>query len=271
MPRACDWDWKLIDRLNLPRRIFQPISMPGESLGHVRPEIAERIGYKPEVVLVASHDTGSAWLAVPARDEQAVYFSSGTWSLVGVENHEPICTPESAAANLTNEGGYERRYRYLKNIMGLWMIQNVRKELGEATGTAPSWDELVAAAEQARAEGFRAVVDADDPEFLAPASMLTLALRMRDGQPVPQTMGEYALCVYDSLAADYARTVAQLRELTGVDYTSINIVGGGSNNGYLNQATADACGLPVFAGPTEGTALGNLMVQFIYSRRVREP
>ena len=264
---SCDWDWTLIDRLNLPRRIFQPISMPGESLGHVKPEIVERIGFKPEVVLVASHDTGSAWLAVPARDEQAVYFSSGTWSLVGVENRKPICTPASAAANLTNEGGYERRYRYLKNIMGLWMIQNVRRELGEKTGTAPTWDELVKAAEGARAAGFHAVVDADDQEFLAPASMLA-ALRTvceRSGQPVPETMGQYALCVYDSLAADYARTVAQLHELTGVDYTSINIVGGGSNNGYLNQATADACGLPVFAGPTEGTALGNLMVQFIFA------
>ena len=265
--QSCDWDDELIARLNLPRRIFQPICMPGQALGRLRPEIAERVGFDAEVVMVASHDTGSAWLAVPARDEQAVYFSSGTWSLVGVENRAPICTPESAAANLTNEGGYERRYRYLKNIMGLWMIQNVRRELGEATGTAPSWDELVAAAEEARAAGFRSVVDADDPEFLAPASMLA-ALRdvcARSGQPVPATMGEYALCVYDSLAADYARTVAQLHELTGVDYTSINIVGGGSNNGYLNQATADACGLPVFAGPTEGTALGNLMVQFIYS------
>lgn len=260
-----DWDDELIDRLNLPWDIFQPIRMPGESLGRLRPEVAERVGYDAEVELVASHDTGSAWLAVPARDEKAVYFSSGTWSLVGVERREPICTPQSAAANFTNEGGYERRYRYLKNIMGLWMIQNVRRELGDMTGTAPSWNELVAAAEDARARGFHAVVDADDPEFLAPASMLA-ALRdvcARSGQPVPNTMGEYALVVYDSLADDYVRTVAQLRELTGTDFTSINIVGGGSNNGYLNQATADACGLPVFAGPTEGTALGNLMVQFI--------
>lgn len=264
---SCDWDNELIARLNLPRRIFLDIRTPGQALGRLRPEVATRVGFDAEVVLVASHDTGSAWLAVPARDEQAVYFSSGTWSLVGVENREPICTPASAAANLTNEGGYERRYRYLKNIMGLWMIQNVRRELGEELGTAPTWDELVAAAEEARAAGFRSVVDADDQEFLAPASMLA-ALRdvcARSGQSVPATMGEYALCVYDSLAADYARTVAQLHELTGVDYTSINIVGGGSNNGYLNQATADACGLPVFAGPTEGTALGNLMVQFIYS------
>jgi rhamnulokinase len=263
---TCDWDDELIARLNLPRTIFQPIRMPGETLGRLRPEVAARVGFDAEVVLVASHDTGSAWLAVPARDERAVYFSSGTWSLVGVERRAPICTPESAKANFTNEGGYERRFRYLKNIMGLWMIQNVRRELGEATGTAPSWDELVAAAEEARAKGFHAVVDADDAEFLAPASMLA-ALRevcARSGQAVPQSIGEYALVVYDSLADDYARTIEQLRGLTGVDYTSINIVGGGSNNGYLNQATADACGLPVFAGPTEGTALGNLMVQFIH-------
>ena len=264
---SCDWDDTLIDRLHLPREIFQPIRMPGEMLGRLRPEIVERVGFDAEVVLVASHDTGSAWLAVPARDEQAVYFSSGTWSLVGVENHAPICTRDSADANFTNEGGYERRYRYLKNIMGLWMIQNVRKELGGIAGTAPSWGELVKAAEAARAAGFHAVVDADDPEFLAPASMLSTLREVcaRSKQPVPQTMGEYALTVYDSLADDYARTIFELTALTGTDYTSINIVGGGSNNGYLNQATADACGLPVYAGPTEGTALGNLMVQFIYS------
>ena len=264
---SCTWDDELIERLGLPRRIFQPVQMPGVSLGHLRPKIAERVGFDAEVVLVASHDTGSAWLAVPARDDKAVYLSSGTWSLMGTENREPICTEASANANLTNEGGYERRYRYLKNIMGLWMIQNVRKELGAQLGEAPSWGDLVAAAEKAREDGFSCVVDADDPTFLAPKSMLA-ALREvaeRCGQQVPATMGEYALAVYDSLAADYARTVAQLSRQTGVTYTSINIVGGGSANGYLNQATADACGIPVFAGPTEGTALGNLMVQFIAS------
>ena len=258
---------ELIARLNLPRGIFQDIRMPGAALGRLRPDIVDRVGFNAEVVLVASHDTGSAWLAVPARDERAVYLSSGTWSLMGVELHEPICTIQSAGLNFTNEGGYEKRFRYLKNIMGLWMIQNVRKELGAQSGEAPSWGDLVAAAEDARAAGFSCVVDADDPAFLAPASMLA-ALRevaAQAGRQVPQTMGEYALTVYDSLAADYARTVAQLREQTGVGYTSINIVGGGSANAYLNQATADICGLTVFAGPTEGTALGNLMVQFIYS------
>lgn len=262
-----DWDEELIARLNLPRGIFQDIRMPGAALDHLRPDIAERVGFDAEVVLVASHDTGSAWLAVPARDERAVHLSSGTWSLMGVEMREPICTIQSAGLNFTNEGGYEKRYRYLKNIMGLWMIQSVRKEFGARSGEDPNWGDLVAAAEDARAAGFSCIVDADDPAFLAPASMLA-ALRevaAQAGQQVPQTMGECALAVYDSLAADYARTVAQLRQLTGVDYTSINIVGGGSANPYLNQATADACGLAVFAGPTEGTALGNLMVQFIYA------
>lgn len=263
--KTADWDDELIERLNLPRGIFQPVQMPGTTLGRLKPEVAERAGFDAEVVLVASHDTGSAWLAVPARDDEAVYFSSGTWSLVGVENRAAITTPESAAANFTNEGGYELRYRYLKNIMGLWMIQNVRREYGEGHEEPPTWGELVAAAEDARAAGFRSIVDPDDERFLAPASMVAAIREVCEsaGQPVPQTMGEVALVVYDSLADDYARTIKQLSELTGKVYTSINIVGGGSNNAYLNQATADACGLPVFAGPTEGTALGNLMVQWI--------
>lgn len=260
-----DWDDALIARLNLPRDIFQPISMPGTSLGHLRPEVAERVGYDAEVVLPATHDTGSAWLAVPARDERAVYLSSGTWSLVGTERTSPVTSLASADANFTNEGGYGGTYRYLKNIMGLWMIQNVRREAVRANGSLPSWGELVEAAEAARAAGFHAEVNPDDERFLAPASM-TAEVRAaceESGQASPDTLGKVALIVYDSLAADYARAICQMGELTHTDYTSINIVGGGSNNQYLNQATADACGLPVFAGPTEGTALGNLMVQFI--------
>lgn len=262
-----DWDDELIARLNLPRGIFQDIRMPGTSLGHLRPEVVERVGYDAEVVLPATHDTGSAWLAVPARDEHAVYLSSGTWSLVGTERRSPVTTLASAGANFTNEGGYDGTYRYLKNIMGLWMIQNVRREAVRADGTMPSWGELVAAAEDARATGFHAEVDPDDERFLAPASMteeVRAACRETGGE-TPDALGEVALTVYDSLAADYVRSIREMGKLTGTEYTSINIVGGGSNNQYLNQATADACGLPVFAGPTEGTALGNLMVQFIHA------
>ncbi len=264
---SMDWDDELISRLGLPRKIFQPIRMPGCKLGNLLPEVRDRLGFDVEVVLPATHDTGSAWLAVPARDDKAVYLSSGTWSLMGTENRAAITTPESAAANLTNEGGYEGRFRYLKNIMGLWMIQSVRREWGNSEGELPSWGELVEAAEAARAEGFSATVDVDDTRFLAPRSMTAeiQAACRESGEPAPYTMGEVALVVYDSLAADYARTVDELERLTGTTYTSINIVGGGSNNGYLNQACANATGLTVFAGPTEGTALGNLIVQWIYA------
>lgn len=265
--RSMDWDGELIGRLGLPRRIFHPVRMPGGPLGRLRADVSRRVGFDCEVVLPATHDTGSAWLSVPAKDESSAYLSSGTWSLLGTERRDAITTPQAAAANFTNEGGYEGRFRFLKNIMGLWMIQGVRNELGLLEGVRPGWDELVRAAEEARSGGFRSLVDADAPRFLAPASMIgeVRAACEESGQAVPQTAGELALTVYDSLAADYARAVRGLESLTGIACASVNVVGGGSSNQYLNQATADACGLPVLAGPTEGTALGNLMVQLIAS------
>ena len=261
--RTGAWDDGLIARLGLPRGMFQPIRMPGTVLGRFTREIREAVGFDAAVVLPATHDTGSAFLAVPARDGRAAYLSSGTWSLLGVENAAPLTGADSMAANFTNEGGYQRRYRYLKNIMGLWMIQSIRRELGRQTGHTPGFPALIDAARQAA--GFASAVDADDPRFLAPASMIG-ALRdacAESGQPVPATTGEVMQCVYNSLALDYSRALETLQSLTGKTYTSINIVGGGSQDGYLNQRTADATGLPVFAGPVEGTALGNLIVQWI--------
>lgn len=257
------WDEALIARLRLPRKIFETIALPGTVLGGFTPDIQEEVGFNCQVLLPASHDTGSAYLAVPARDDKAVYLSSGTWSLLGTENLVPITTAASAAQNFTNEGGYEYRFRYLKNIMGLWMIQSIRRELGEKTGTRPSFPELIAAAKEAAA--FPSVVDADDPRFLAPESMIEAvkAACAESGQPVPATTGEVMQCVYNALADDYRRAAEGLQALTGKQYTSINIVGGGSQDMYLNQMTANATGLTVFAGPTEGTALGNLMVQFL--------
>ena len=256
-------DYALIEKLGLPRGIFQPIKTAGTVLGHLTPEIQKAVGFDAEVILPATHDTGSAFLAVPARDEYAAYLSSGTWSLLGVENAAAITGPDSCAANFTNEGGYEYRYRYLKNIMGLWMIQSVRRELGEKTGTRPSFPELIAAAKEAA--DFPSCVDPDDNRFLAPASMIeeVRAACADTHQPVPAATGEVMQCVYNSLTQDYRRAVETLQSLTGKTYTSLNIVGGGSQDGYLNQQTANATGLTVFAGPTEGTALGNLMVQFI--------
>lgn len=253
------WDDELIARLDLPRGIFQPIRLPGETLGGLLPEIQEQVGFDCQVVLPATHDTGSAFLAVPARDENAVYLSSGTWSLLGVENKEPITTPESCAANFTNEGGAWYRYRYLKNIMGLWMIQSVRREIGEKTGVRPTFPELIAVAKEQA--GFEAFVDTNDPRFLAPESMITAVREATDWKV--ETLGQVMQTVYNSLASDYALAIDSLEKLTGRHYTSVNIVGGGSQDMYLNQMTAAATGLPVYAGPTEGTALGNLIVQFI--------
>lgn len=260
-----DWDEELIAKLGLPRGIFQPIRMPGTVLGHLTQAVQAEVGFDAEVILPATHDTGSAFLAVPARDDYAAYLSSGTWSLLGVENQKAITSAESCAANFTNEGGYDYRYRYLKNIMGLWMIQSIRRELGEQTGTRPSFPELIAAAKDAA--DFASCVDPDENRFLAPASMIdeVKAACADTNQPVPATTGEVMQCVYNSLTQDYRRAVQTLQGLTGKTYTSLNIVGGGSQDGYLNQQTANATGLTVFAGPTEGTALGNLMVQFIHN------
>lgn len=258
-----DWDDEIIQRLGLPRKIFGKICTPGTALGQLRTDVRDYVGFDCTVVLPATHDTGSAFLAVPARDDNAVYLSSGTWSLLGVENLTPITTSASMQANFTNEGGYEYRYRYLKNIMGLWMIQSVRRELGEKTGTRPSFPELIAAA-QGSSE-FSGIVSTGDDRFLAPKSMIeeVKAACADDGKPVPSTTGEVMQTIYNSLSHDYQTAIQELQSLTGKQYTSINIVGGGSQDMYLNQMTANAAGLPVFAGPTEGTALGNLMVQMI--------
>ena len=258
-----DWDDEIINRLGLPRKIFGRISTPGTKLGNLSSAVKDYVGFDCTVVLPATHDTGSAFLAVPARDDKAVYLSSGTWSLLGVENKDPITTSASMQANFTNEGGYEYRYRYLKNIMGLWMIQSVRRELGEQTGTRPSFSELIAAAQEA--SSFAGIVSTGDDRFLAPKSMIeeVKAACKDGGKPVPATTGEVMQTIYNSLSHDYQAAIQELQSLTGKEYTSINIVGGGSQDMYLNQMTANATQLPVFAGPTEGTALGNLMVQMI--------
>ncbi|MBQ4471413.1 MAG: rhamnulokinase [Kiritimatiellae bacterium] len=268
------WDFDLIEKLGLPARIFGRLEMPGATVGEYR-------GVK--VVLPAMHDTASAYLAVPARDDKAVYISSGTWSLLGVENERAITSAESCAANFTNEGGAWGRYRYLKNIMGLWIVQSVRRELngvsyvegkgGEASKAAlalvadyePGAKYSFATLEKlARAASFDVVIDVNDARFMNPASMIgeVVAAAAERGR-APRTIGEIVACVYKSLAACYADAISRLSALTGKKYTSLNIVGGGSKDGYLNELTAEATGLEVVAGPTEGTAIGNLIVQMV--------
>ena len=269
-----DWDRELIEMLGLPQDIFGELHMPGTVVGELLPQIQEEVGYNANVILVAAHDTGSAFLAVPAKDDNAVYLSSGTWSLLGVENEKAITTEASRQANFTNEGGAWYRYRYLSNIMGLWMIQSVRRELNGvsyvagkdnrvATGKKWSFPDLIAEAE--KEEGFNAVVDVNAPCFLAPESMIQ-AIKdecARTAQPVPETVGQIMQCVYTSLSRCYRDAIRALENLTGKHYTSINIVGGGCQDGYLNRRTAQATGLTVYAGPVEGTAIGNLLVQMI--------
>ena len=254
--REKTWDRELLERLGLPPHIFGEPRMPGTVLGGLLPEIQQAAGFNCQVVLPATHDTGSAFLAVPALDEEGVTLSSGTWSLLGVENREPVTTEASRRANFTNEGGYQYRFRYLKNIMGLWMLQSLRREFAPV-----SFGELEQAARAA--EAFPSRVDVNHQSFLAPESM---AGAVRDscettGQQVPQSLGELAACVYHSLAACYRDAIQELESLTGKRYRRIHIVGGGSRDSLLNELTARETGLPVYAGPTEGTALGNLLVQ----------
>ena len=277
-----DWDGEILSAAGLPRKLFGPLRTPGTVLGRFTEEVQREAGFDCTVILPATHDTGSAFLAVPARDENAVYLSSGTWSLLGVETGAPITSAASAAANFTNEGGYDRRFRYLKNIMGLWMIQSIRRELSglcyvagreERSDTGREWTfpDLIAAA--AEAEGFPSVVNANDERFLAPVCMAEAVKSAcaESGQSVPGTVGELMQCVYRSLAECYRSAVEELRTLTGRAYTNINIVGGGCQDGYLNRLTARATGLPVLAGPVEGTALGNLMAQMLACGEFHSP
>lgn len=260
-PQTRDWDYELIDRLGYPRKIFQKLIMPGTRIGHFSKEIQEEVGFDCEVIAPATHDTGSAVLAVPANDDDFIYISSGTWSLMGLEKEQPDCSPRSCELNLTNEGGYGGKIRYLKNIMGLWMIQSVRHEVNDAY----SFAEICAMAEEAK--DFPSRVDANDDCFLSPANMTEEVKDYcrRTGQQVPETMGELATVIYASLAECYARTAKELEEMTGRTYSRICVVGGGSNAGYLNELTAKATGKEVHAGPGEATAIGNITAQMLES------
>ena len=256
------WDRGLLDRLGLPRRIFGELAFPGTEVGALLPEIAAEAGFTCKVVLPGTHDTASAVLAVPMTAENAAYISSGTWSLIGLERTEPDCSEESRRRNFTNEGGYGGRFRYLKNIMGLWMIQSVRREL-KAAGQAVSFDDLCEMA--IKAVDFSSRVDVSDECFLAPENMQRAVddFCARTGQRVPASIEERMACIYRSLAAGYRRAVEELETLTGKPVPCIHIVGGGSKDWYLNELTASETGKTVYAGPAEATALGNILAQML--------
>ena len=264
-PETKDWDYELIEMLGYNKKMLRPITKPGTKVGNFTEAIQKEVGFDCEVILPATHDTGSAVLAVPTNDENGIYISSGTWSLLGVERMEADCSLKSMEENFTNEGGYDYRFRYLKNIMGLWMIQSVKKEFTEDL----SFAEIC---EMASKETIPSIVDCYDDCFLAPKSMIQAVQDFcaNTNQQVPKSVGEIASVIYNSLAKCYADTIVGLEKITGKTYDRIHVVGGGANAGYLNELTAKYCKKPVYAGPTEATALGNLAVQMMYSGELKD-
>ncbi len=258
--RTKNWDYELIEKLGFPRKLFQKVCMPGTVIGSLRDEVVKAVGYNCKVVLPPSHDTSAAIMAVPSNEENICYISSGTWSLMGVELMEPNCSMRSMKANFTNEGGYQGRYTYLTNIMGLWMIQSVRKELAPTM----EYGELC---QRASMESIDSIVDCQDTSFLSPKSMVTAIKEYcrKSNQQVPETLYELASVVYNSLAHCYADKLKEIEELMGFKYDSIHVIGGGSKAAYLNQLTARYTGINVDAGPAEATAIGNLLAQMIHS------
>ncbi|MDG9717292.1 rhamnulokinase [Streptomyces sp. DH24] len=257
-PRTRDWAHGVADRLGIDLGLFAPLRQPGDAAGELRPEVLEETGLTGPVPVTAvgSHDTASAVAAVPAVRERFAYICTGTWSLVGLELDAPVLTEESRAANFTNELGLDGTVRYLRNIMGLWLLQECVRAWGE-----PDLGGLLLDA--AKVPALRSVVDAGDAAFLAPGRMperIAGACRA-SGQPVPHSPAEVTRCILDSLALAHRRAVQDAQRLAGREVDVVHVVGGGTRNALLCQLTADACGLPVVAGPTEAAALGNVLVQ----------
>jgi rhamnulokinase len=256
------WSAEVLDAVGIPPELLPPLRRPGEVVGPLLGEVVAETGLPPSTVLTAvgSHDTASAVVGVPADGERFAYISCGTWALVGVELDAPVLTEASREANFTNEGGVDGRVRYLRNLTGLWLLQESLR-VWERAGLPADLPGLLAAAGALPAGG--PVVDPDDAAFLPPGDMparIQAACR-RTGQRVPDGQAELVRCIMDSLAAAFARTVRDAARLSGREVEIVHLVGGGARNQLLCQLTADACELPVAAGPVEATALGNVLVQ----------
>jgi rhamnulokinase len=261
-PVAGSWAVDLVRDLGLPAAILPPLVHAGDALGPIRPHVIADAGLARDAVLTAvgSHDTASAVVGVPAADDRFAYISCGTWTLVGVELGAPILGPESRQANFTNELGVDGRTRYLRNVMGLWLLQESMRGW-EREGGPVILTDLLAAAAELPAGG--SVIDVNDSVFLPPGDMPARigALCRSTDQPVPSSRPAFVRCILDSLAHAFAGAIDDARRLSGIDIDVIHVVGGGSRNELLCQLTADVCGLPVVAGPVEATALGNVLVQ----------
>ena len=262
-PRQGQWAGEILESLGIPTGIFGEIVSPGTVLDPLLPSVADETGCpRVPVIAPATHDTGSAVAAVPAESDDYIYLSSGTWSLMGVETDEPVITPKSLEYDFTNEGGAGGKIRLLKNIMGLWLVQECRREWAR-TGREHSYDEVTAMALESPA--FGPLVDPGDSRFLPPGDMPARIQEFcrQTGQTPPETEGGIIRCALESLALEYRWVAERLVELTGRRLPVVHIIGGGSRNSLLNQFTADATGRPVFAGPAEATAMGNVLVQAV--------
>ena len=261
--RRKKWSGEVMQKLGLPIRMMRDIVPGAVRTGTLRPQIQKELGITPvSIIAIAGHDTQSAMAAVPAREDDFLFISCGTWALFGTEIDEPIINEKSIKYNITNEAGLEGRYSFLKNIIGLWLIQESRRQWIRE-GKEYGFGDLECMA--AKAAPLRSLIDPDAPEFV-PAG--DLPQRIRDfctatGQPIPQTIGEMVCCIDQSLALAYKKALEEIKECTGKQYSSIHLIGGGAQSALLCQMTANACGLPVIAGPVEATVYGNSIAQYM--------
>ena len=258
-PKTMNWAKELFDAFGVPLSLMQEIVLPGAVVGLLADASAKETGIgKIPVVAVGAHDTASAIAAVPAEGENWAYLSSGTWSLMGIETRKPLIDKETETMNFTNEGGVEGTFRFLKNITGMWLLEQCRKDWEQENY---SYEQL---ANMAKAEKpFRCFVDPDAPDFMNPENM-TKAIGdycIRTGQTAPENIGQFVRCIFESLAMKYRYTIELLKRVSPHPIEKLHVIGGGSKNAWLCQFTANAIGMPVVAGPAEGTAMGNLLVQ----------
>ena len=260
-PRTRDFDRTLLERLGVDSKILRPIVQPGTEVGVLKQEICNETGMDAvPVIAVAGHDTASAIAAVPAADEHFAYLSSGTWSLMGIESPVPIIDDKSYEYNVTNEGGIEGTTRFLKNITGMWLLEQSRKTWA-AEGREYNYAQIEAMGREAI--DFPSVIDPDDPRFAAPKDMdaeIKAALA-ESGQQVPVNDAQMISCIYHSLTKKYKDVIAMLQSFASFTIDKLHVIGGGSANKLVSQLTADTLGIPVIAGPVEGTAIGNIMMQ----------
>ncbi|MDR1169430.1 MAG: rhamnulokinase [Prevotellaceae bacterium] len=260
-PRTKEFESRLFEPAGIPASLMLPLVMPGKITGNILDSIQTECGIgQTPVIAVAGHDTASAIAAIPAENENFAYLSSGTWSLMGIELKEPVISEQSFALNFTNEGGIEGTTRFLKNITGMWLLEQCRKEW-EGHGKSYTYDEIVRMSDSV--EGFQSIIDPDYPGFANPASMPeAIAARCADtNQKAPESDAEYIRCIFDSLALKYKYVLDSLRQVAPFKIERLHVIGGGSQNRLLNQLIANSINLPVIAGPSEATAIGNAMVQ----------